>query len=76
MLLKKPTLPDFKARLPEIYGEKVISAEAMAEDVGKQGPILMAAPTYADTSFLVSLYVQDAHSERAGGKFGHAIEVS
>ncbi|MFY9926329.1 MAG: type II toxin-antitoxin system VapC family toxin [Opitutaceae bacterium] len=25
----------------------------------------MAAPTYADTSFLVSLYVQDAHSERA-----------
>jgi predicted nucleic acid-binding protein len=25
----------------------------------------MAAPVYADTSFLVSLYVQDAHSPRA-----------
>ena len=25
----------------------------------------MATPTYADTSFLVSLYVKDAHSERA-----------
>lgn len=25
----------------------------------------MAAPVYADTSFLVSLYVQDAHSTRA-----------
>jgi antitoxin (DNA-binding transcriptional repressor) of toxin-antitoxin stability system len=28
---KKPTLPDFKARLHGIYGEKVVSAQAIAE---------------------------------------------
>lgn len=35
----------------------------------------MASPTYADTSFLVSLYVQDAHSARAAAEARRLLPV-
>jgi antitoxin (DNA-binding transcriptional repressor) of toxin-antitoxin stability system len=54
----KPKGPDFKARLKEIYGDKVLKvggAELLAKELS----------AYADTSFLASHYTPEANTDLA-----------